>query len=1350
MTDNVNSMASNLTGQVRNIAEVTTAVANGDLSRKITVEVKGEILQLKNTINTMVDQLNLFASEVTRVAREVGTDGKLGGQALVKGVAGVWKDLTDNVNSMASNLTGQVRNIAEVTTAVANGDLSRKITVEVKGEILQLKDTINTMVDRLNSFASEVTRVAREVGTEGNLGGQAVVKGVAGVWEDLTNNVNFMASNLTGQVRNIAEVTTAVANGDLSKKITVAVKGEILQLKNTINTMVDQLNTFASEVTRVAREVGTEGKLGGQAQVKGVAGVWGDLTDNVNSMASNLTSQVRNIAKVVTSVANGNLKSKLALEARGEIATLADTVNAMIDTLATFADQVTNVAREVGVEGKLGGQARVPDASGIWRDLTDNVNQLATNLTTQVRAIADVSTAVTKGDLTRSIAMQAQGEVAALKDNINEMIRNLRETTLKNADQDWLKTNLAKFTRMLQGERNIDNVSSQILSELAPLVGVQHGLFYVYNAADGALPLRLLGSYAHKESPESLLQLALGEGLVGQCAVSKDRIFIKNAPSGYIKIRSGLGNADPVNIAVLPVLFEGEVKAVLELASLEPFSQTHLNFLDQLTESIGIVLNTIGATMRTEGLLKQSQSLTEELQQTNAQLQEKATLLSEQKKEVEAKNREIEVTRQAIEEKAEQLALTSKYKSQFLANMSHELRTPLNSLLILARTLAENAEKNLSAKQVDFAKTIHASGKDLLALINDILDLSKIESGTISLDLGEMNFENLRGYVERNFTQVAREKGLEFSVDCAPGLPQEMYTDLKRLQQVLGNLLSNALKFTEKGHVSLRMEIAAQGWGAEVKTLNRAEGVLAFTVSDTGIGIPFDKQKIIFEAFQQVDMTTSRKYGGTGLGLSISREIARLLGGEIRVRSELDRGSSFTLYLPMNYTPKAVPTEPSRGRGAGAGAGAGVGVGVREANGTVQERKEMVLFSPAIEDDRDSIVLDDRALLIVEQDDASAGILRAAGREAGFKVLAAADGTSALTLAHKYLPRAITLDLHLPDMDGWAVFDRLKNDPSTRHIPIHIVTFEEQSQRGLSQGAFAYLVKPAAKDALAEAMNKLKAYTERPVKKLLVVEDNDVQRKALVELLTLQALSVTTVSTGEETLSALRAEKFDCLVLDLKLPDMTFDELLSRIEKEFSGLGAPIIVYTGEELTKKEERRLRKVVQSIIVKEEGSPERLLDEVSLFTHQIQAELDEPRRKMLQEIHKEQPRLAGKKILIVDDDMRNIFALTSVFERYHMQVVCAENGQKGLDILQTTPDVAVVLMDIMMPDMDGYETMRKIRQIDRLKDLPIVALTARAMRGDREKCIDAGASDYIPKPVDVEQLLSLLRVALYRCV
>src|SRR5690242_1540238 len=798
-------MAGNLTAQVRNIAEVTTAVARGDLSRKITVDVKGEILELKNTINTMVDQLNAFASEVTRVAREVGTEGKLGGQAAVPGVAGTWKDLTDNVNFMASNLTAQVRNIAEVATAIASGDLSKKITVDVRGEILLLKETLNTMVEQLRSFAAEVTRVAREVGTDGRLGGQAVVPGVGGTWKDLTDNVNLLAANLTTQVRNIAEVTTAVARGDLSRKITVDVKGEILELKNTINTMVDQLNAFASEVTRVAREVGTEGKLGGQAQVSGVAGTWKDLTDTVNVMAANLTEQVRGIVKVVTAVADGDLKQNLTVKSKGEVAALAETINNMTDTLAIFADQVTSVAREVGVEGRLGGQANVPGAAGTWKDLTGNVNLLAANLTTQVRAIAQVATAVTKGDLTRSIQVDARGEVAELKDNINTMIGNLRLTTDRNTEQDWLKTNLAKFTNMLQGQRDLATVGRILLSELTPLVDAQLGVIYQMDNAETP-SLNLVASYADHAVDGHPRGFQLGEGLVGQVALDKKRVLISDLFEGAAPIGSALTRMAPKSIIVLPVLFENQVKAVIELSSLTTFTDLQIAFLEQLTANIGIVLNSIEATMQTEGLLKQSQQLAgelqaqqKELQQTNEQLEQKAQQLAEQNVEVERKNQEIEQARRALEEKATELALTSKYKSEFLANMSHELRTPLNSILILGQQLADNPDRNLSGKQVEFARTIHGAGTDLLNLISDILDLSKIESGTVTVDAEEISYTSVVEAVARPFRHEADTRQLSFEVLVDSKLGRTMLTDSKRLQQVLKNLLSNAFKFTAQG-----------------------------------------------------------------------------------------------------------------------------------------------------------------------------------------------------------------------------------------------------------------------------------------------------------------------------------------------------------------------------------------------------------------------------------------------------------------------------------------------------------------------------------------------------------------------
>ncbi len=1346
LTDSVNSMAGNLTAQVRNIAGVTTAVAKGDLTTKITVDVRGEILELKNTINTMVDQLSSFASEVTRVAREVGTEGKLGGQADVRGVAGTWKDLTESVNSMASNLTAQVRNIADVTTAVAKGDLSRKITVDARGEILALKDTINTMVDQLSSFASEVTRVAREVGTEGRLGGQADVYGVAGTWKDLTESVNSMASNLTNQVRNIAQVTTAVAMGDLSRKITVDVRGEILELKNTINTMVDQLNSFASEVTRVAREVGTEGKLGGQAEVRGVAGTWKGLTDNVNLMAANLTTQVRGIAKVVTDVANGDLKRKLVLETKGEIAELADTINAMIDTLATFADQVTTVAREVGIEGKLGGQARVPGASGMWRDLTDNVNQLAANLTNQVRAIAEVATAVTKGDLTRSIAVEALGEVASLKDNLNEMIVNLAATTRKNTDQDWLKTNIAKFTRMVQGQRDLLTVAQLLLSELAPLVSAQRGTFYIAESADGgSAVLKFMAGYAIEGRDEDAPSvLRFGQGLVGQCAREKQRILVRDVPQAHVRIRSSLGSSTPATIVVMPLLFEGEVKAVVELASYQTLSDIHIAFLDQLTESIGIVLNTIAATMRTEQLLQQSQALAEELQNTNAELQEKAQLLAEQNTEVEAKNREIEQAKHALEEKAEQLALTSKYKSEFLANMSHELRTPLNNLLILARVLADNTEGNLSPKQIKFAETIHSSGTDLLALINDILDLSKIESGKMDVEVGNVRFGELEDYCVRTFRHVAEGKGIGFTIETETNLgPEVIRTDVKRLQQVLKNLLSNALKFTEHGSVKLMMSRVTNGWSPSHPVLNRAKDVIALSVTDTGIGIAQEKQRIIFEAFQQADGTTSRRYGGTGLGLSISRELARLLGGEIRLQSAVGRGSIFTLYLPQAYISSApkldIPDNPIANEGRHT---AGEMDLILSPSGS-PVAKELV-EEMVVDDDRNVVTRGDRVLMVVEDDATFARIMIDMAHEHGVKVVVALRGSTAISLAQEFQPAAITLDVRLPDMSGWTLLDRLKHDSRTAHIPVHIVSGHENNRRGFALGAMSCFQKGVERDELEESFRLIEHSMDSRPQTLLVIAENDVRATDIRNLLKGDDLEIVDVPTLAAANTVLASRNVDGIVLDWVLEDPAAIKFIEDVQARSSLHVPPIVVSGRVPLTEQQIAEIHRCSRVGAVRYAPTIERLFEETVLLLHRPQQMLSDEQRSVLTEVQQVDSMLAGRKVLVVDDDLRNIFALSSVLEQHGLKILHAENGRAGIELLKRTKDIDIVLMDIMMPEMDGYETMRAIRKVQEFQSLPIIALTAKAMKGDREKCLAAGASDYVTKPVDLELLFSVMRV------
>ncbi|MFC8096856.1 HAMP domain-containing protein [Streptomyces sp. NPDC057301] len=1141
LTDSVNGMASNLTGQVRNIAQVATAVARGDLSQKITVDARGEILELKNTLNTMVDQLSSFAEEVTRVAREVGTEGILGGQAEVQGVSGTWKDLTQSVNFMANNLTIQVRNIAEVTTAVAKGDLSKKITVDAKGEILELVTTVNTMVDQLSSFAEQVTRVAREVGTDGILGGQAHVPGATGIWKDLSNNVNLMANNLTVQVRNISQVAAAVANGDLTRTVTIEARGEVAQLADTFNTMVKTLSSFADQVTKVAREVGTDGILGGQAHVPGVAGTWKDLTESVNQMASNLTGQVRNIAMVTTAIAKGDLTKKIDIDARGEILELKTTINTMVDQLSSFAEEVTRVAREVGTEGQLGGQARVRDVDGTWRDLTESVNEMAGNLTRQVRAIARVATAVTRGDLNLKIDVDASGEIQELQDYINKMIANLRDTTIANKEQDWLKGNLARISALMQGRRDLADVASLIMSELTPVVTAQHGAFFVAMPLldgkdlaaenDDQYELRMLGSYGYSmgSMPTSFRP---GEALIGTAAEEKRTILVENAPSGYLKISSGLGEAPPAQVIVLPVLFEGKVLGVIELASFTPFTQIQKDFLNQIAEMIATSVNTISVNTKTEVLLKQSQELTEQLrerseelenrqkalQASNAELEEKAELLAQQNRDIEVKNTEIEEARQVLEERAEQLAVSMRYKSEFLANMSHELRTPLNSLLILAKLLADNAEGNLSPKQVEFAETIHGAGSDLLQLINDILDLSKVEAGKMDVSPTRIALVQLVDYVEATFRPLTAEKGLDLSVRVSPELPATLHTDEQRLLQVLRNLLSNAVKFTDSGSVELVIRPAGMDVPQRIReqlleagSLTEADApLIAFSVTDTGIGIAASKMRVIFEAFKQADGTTSRKYGGTGLGLSISREIAQLLGGEIHAQSEPGRGSTFTLYLPLH--PSELPP-------------------------------------------------------------------------------------------HGYQQQ-------LPSLDAGDLV---------------------ASAAELAELADVEIETPAEVRSYRETQNGAAALFRR-------------RRRAASEL-----------------------------------------EQRPAQQEQWS---AP------------EQARAPQSLRGI------------------------------------------RFGGEKVLIVDDDIRNVFALTSVLEQHGLSVLYAENGREGIEVLEQHDDVAVVLMDIMMPEMDGYATTTAIRRMPQFAGLPIIALTAKAMKGDREKAIESGASDYVTKPVDPDHLLAVM--------
>jgi signal transduction histidine kinase/HAMP domain-containing protein/CheY-like chemotaxis protein len=1038
LTDNVNMLAGNLTNQVRNIALVTTAVANGDLSRKITVEARGEILELKDTVNAMVDQLRQFAREVTRVAREVGTEGKLGGQAQVPGVGGTWQELTESVNVMASNLTSQVRGIAAVVTSVANGDLTQKLALEARGEIAALSDTINAMTDTLRTFAEQVTTVAREVGNEGKLGGHARVPGAAGTWKDLTESVNIFAGNLTAQVRNIALVTTAVANGDLSKKITVEAKGEVLELKDTINAMVEKLRTFTAEVTRVAREVGTEGQLGGQAQVPGVSGTWKDLTDNVNLMASNLTDQVRGISKVMSSVAGGDLSKKLVLVAKGEIAALADTINNMTETLRTFAEQVTTVAREVGIEGKLGWQAEVPGAAGTWRDLTDNVNQLAANLTTQVRAINEVATAVIQGDLTRSITVEARGEVLGLKDTINQMIANLRDTTRTNKEQDWLKTNLAKFFGIMQGQRSLQSLTDQTMSELTPMVGGQHGAFYLAERDEDRTVLKLTSTYAYSKRKGLSNRFAIGEGLVGQCALERKPILLSDVPDDYVHVQSGLGEAPPRNIAIFPVFFEDQVRGVIEIGSFRAFTAIQLNFLEQLMLNLGLAINLIGTSMRTEQLLQQLQGSNVELENRRRDLEEKAQLL-------EVRNREIAHASASLEAKAQELGKVSQYKSQFLTNMSHEIRTPLNSMMILAQMLAANEDRSLSGKQQEWAETIHSSGRDLLALINQILDLSKIEAGRIETHPQRCLVSEVCQFAERTFRPVALQRGLELGIEILPDAPTTVTTDRQLLQQILKNLLANAFKFTERGRVDLRIDRAPASAANPGSALRGPGAAIAFAITDTGIGIPESGQQKIFEAFQQADSTITRKYGGTGLGLTISREYARVLGGAIALESKAGVGSTFTLYLPL---------EPEDLRGLAPGA---------TAPGEAAAAPALGPPSPVAPEE--SQALAGKRILVVEDDARNLYVITALLERYGVTVVPASNAREAYAALEKHPDVDLALmDIMMPEVDGYQATRQVRGMPGFGGLPIIALTAkagETDRAQCLAAGCNDYVVKPA-------------------------------------------------------------------------------------------------------------------------------------------------------------------------------------------------------------------------------------------------------------------------------------------------
>ncbi|WP_154960152.1 response regulator [Paenibacillus polysaccharolyticus] len=1010
----------------------------------------------------------------------------------------------------------------------------------------------------------------------------------------------------------------------------------------------------------------------------------------------------------------------------------------------------------------------------------------------------------------RRIQIKSTDEIGQIATVFKEVSNDLEEKleiekayVQAQQDQNWMSSNIARVPELLRGIGSIRQISQMFISEFTPVLGAQLGVVYLIDEEKHPDELRRYGSYAFEENGELGKEVyRIGEGMIGQAALDMSPIVLDHTPDEYVSIGSASGSARAAGIMIYPVVFEDELIGVVELASFEGFNEMHKQLFGQLIMNLGVILNNVRRRLRVEELLRESQALTEELQvqseelqtqqeelrRSNENLEEqtdalkrseellqrqqeelehfnteliaKTRALEEQVREVEEKNDEIEKTKTQLEQQAMQLSMTSKYKSEFLANMSHELRTPLNSLLILSQLLSENKDGNLSSKQQEYAQTIYMSGADLLKMIDEILDLSKVDAGKMDINYETVRLDELTGFVTQNFGPMANKKELDLNIDFDSSLPEWIYTDSHRVKQILRNLLSNAFKFTNRGSVSL---IAKRMKPEELPGyLNTNQQYLGFSIKDTGIGIPSDKTDLIFEAFQQVDGTTSRKYGGTGLGLSISRELARLLGGAIQVKSSEGVGSTFTLFLPDNHE-EAEWAEEKATREAAVSSEQQqtlvpdiqpVRIPQQSILASEPEESRMAELSPArsaelsrIEDDANTIVEGDKTLLIIEDDVKFAHILMDMARGRGFKALVALQGDTGLEMAREYLPDAIILDIQLPVMDGWTILGELKSNSVTRHIPVHVISVVDDMKQGLMMGAIAYLKKPSSKDSLDKAFSHIQSYTENQLKRLLIVEDDEIQRKAIIELIGHDDVAITAVSTGQEALNELHSQRYDCMVLDLMLTDMTGFELLDQIRDDEYLNDLPIIIYTGKELDSKEEMKLRKYAESIIIKDVKSPERLLDETTLFLHRVEANLPEDKRRILQKLHNKETLFEGKKILLVDDDIRNVFALSSVLEGYRMDVTFAENGREALEALEKNPEFDLVLMDMMMPEMDGYEAMTRIRQNPKFDKLPIIALTAKAMKEDRGKCIEAGASDYVKKPIQTDQLLSLMRVWLY---
>ena len=1067
-------------------------------------------------------------------------------------------------------------------------------------------------------------------------------------------------------------------------------------------------------------------------------------------------------------VASGKLTAKEIKAPPNEVGDMRNTFTRLVNSLTSYA----NIARLIA-KGDYSDDVEVRSKDDI---LGNSLNQMVASF----KSVVDQANKIAKGDYSTVIKPRSAND--SLGKSLFSMTQTLRQNAIEIEEQDWLKSGLNQLESTIKGQQDIEKLTNNIISFFCSYLSAQIGLIYIAENDE----LHLSSSYAVKNTDKKRMKiLKPGEGIVGQSFKEKKRIIISNNDDYDLPMFDyGIGEQKLQQFVVVPFINNNNVIAVMLLGMVNSFSDNELKFLDLAVNDTALSIITLQAHIKVLELLERTQEQAkelevqqEELRQTNEELQEQTTALKTSEENLQAqkeelkvtneeleerskaleiqrdaikeKNKELEVARKEVENKAEDLERASRYKSEFLANMSHELRTPLNSIIVLSQLMAENKKDHLDKKELQYSNTIHSSGYDLLNLINDILDLSKVESGNIELLVERLDFDDLRSFITSSFEEVMKEKGLKLNIEIKNNVPKSILSDVQRVHQVIKNLFSNAIKFTSTGEIS--MIISKPGKNTKFNNPDlKAGSTIAISITDTGIGIPVEKQKVIFEAFKQADGTTNRKYGGTGLGLSISKNFSKLLGGEMQLESKEGTGSTFTLFLPYELK-------------------------LSESEETILDEEDEIIFDTTsdvdivtdsqpeaitdknipepdlsdrnVADDINNIFENDKVVLIIEDDYNFASVLLNLAHDHDFKAIIALDGETGLHLADYHKPKAIILDIGLPGMDGYEVMKRLKQNHKTRHIPVHFISAVDSDIKAFEMGAIGFLTKPVEKEEIDNVFDKIEDIISKPIKKLIIVEDEEITRKSIINLMKSDNIAITDVDTGKKAYDKVVAEDFDCMILDLGLEDMTGFELLDRFEKDKVATGLPIVIYTGRELTHKENDKLKKFSQSIILKGTRSFERLLAETTLFLHQVESKLPEDKKKMLEKVHGKDDVLKDKTILVVDDDMRNIFAISSLLESYEVNVIVGKNGKEGIKKLKGTEGIDLILMDIMMPEMDGYEAMKRIRKEKKYESLPIIALTAKAMKEDREKCIAAGANDYLSKPVEKDKLLSLLRVWLY---